>query len=257
LADALSSFEQETNPLCPRGIGDFRPRVLRSWHAGCSICWRQDLPNPLYEDNQLRNPAILLMLAVGWLSACQPEPPAPRIAAQPAVLPAAPDMAMQLLDDASVRLSDYEGQVVVVNFWGTWCPPCRMEIPHFVDLYEAYAAQNVAVIGVALNESGPESVRAFRDRHGITYPIALGSATDLNRLWSSVQGITTYRGTSGEALLEAGVIREIPTTFIINPAGQVVEKHVGYRERRHLEPVILRLLEERTASEKYGGGRRG
>ena len=156
---------------------------------------------------------------------------------------AAPEMELELLDGRRIQLSDYRGQVVLVNFWGTWCPPCRMEIPHIVDLYESYRDRGATVIGVALNETSLESVQKFRDEHGITYPIGLGSAAELNQLWSAIDGIATYRAPGSASALETGSIREIPTTFVIDTKGRIYEKHVGYRERRHLEPVVQKLLQ--------------
>ncbi len=157
---------------------------------------------------------------------------------------AAPDLALTCLNGQKLRLSDYRGKVVVLNFWGTWCPPCRFEIPHFVDLYRSYKDKDVMMIGIAVNEVGPEHVRAFTERYGISYPIAVVSDySEIERSWAAVTGIPTVQGLGGgEPEMGNGSFQYLPTTFIIDKAGNIYRKHVGPRERRHLEPELKKLL---------------
>ena len=184
---------------------------------------------------------IFLALAP-LLGACNgPEPELSKIDAQQAGV-AAPDVTLTTLSGETFRLSDYRGKVVVLNFWATWCPPCRLEIPHFVDLYEAYKDQGVVVVGVSLDRGGTAVVQAFARQHGITYPVAMASG-EVVRAFSRLQGIPTTRSGGGRISVDDGNIQAIPTTFVIDQDGRIYRKHVGYRERKHLEPELTRLLE--------------
>ena len=155
---------------------------------------------------------------------------------------AAPNLTAKGLDGTVVRLSDYRGKVVVLNFWATWCPPCRAEIPHFVDLAKAYEDRGVVVLGISMDGGEVEKVRNFAAQYGIGYPMVMGN-TDIVRDFSKVEGIPTVRSPgSGETSMDNGNIQAIPTTFIIDQEGNITRKHVGYRERSDLEPELKRLL---------------
>ena len=164
---------------------------------------------------------------------------------------AAPELALKILDGETVHLSEYRGQVVVLNFWATWCPPCRREIPDFVDLYRSYKDREVAFIGVAFERGGLDPLRAFSKRNGISYVVAtLEDATQVQGAWAALEGIPTMLGTGGGSP-EAGdgSVQYLPTTFVIDKAGQIYRKHVGPRTRAQLEPEVKKLLGE--------GARRG
>jgi len=157
---------------------------------------------------------------------------------------AAPNLTAKGLDGKVVRLSDYRGRVVVLNFWATWCPPCRAEIPHFVDLSKAYEDSGVVVLGISMDRGEVDKVRAFAAQYGIGYPMAMGNI-EIVRDFSKVEGIPTVRSPgSGEVSMENGNIQAIPTTFIIDQEGYITRKHVGYRERSDLEPELKRLLKK-------------
>jgi peroxiredoxin len=110
------------------------------------------------------------------------------------------------LDGVQVSLSDYEGKVVVLDLWATWCPPCRQEIPFLVQLYEEFKDQGLVVVGVGLDQGGAGTLKPFVDENGVTYPILVGDR--------DVQGAYGVTG--------------IPTTFVIGRDGRIVSKHVGY-----------------------------
>jgi peroxiredoxin len=96
----------------------------------------------------------------------------------------APDFLLEQLDDAEARLSDLRGQAVVLNFWATWCAPCRQEIPQFVDAYERYREQGLVVVGVNMQE-GKSIVRPYAEDFGMEFPIAIdvdGEVGDAYRL---------------------------------------------------------------------------
>ena len=161
---------------------------------------------------------------------------------------AAPDMQLNCVDGTSSRLSDFRGQVVVLNFWATWCPPCRVEIPHFVELNETYKDQGIVFIGVSFDhETDEDYLKAFMERTGIVYGIAkVGSYAEIeaiDRTWSAVQDIPTVQGFGGdEPVLGNGTVQMMPTTFVIDKEGYIYRKHVGARERKHLEPELIHLL---------------
>ena len=133
----------------------------------------------------------------------------------------APDFALEDHQGNVVRLSDFRGKVTIINFWATWCGPCRQEIPGFVRLYDRYKADGLAIIGVSLDRPGWEVVRPFMKQYKINYPIVLGNQ---------------------KVVLDYGGIQAIPTTFILNREGQVVDRIIGYRPESFFEERIKALL---------------
>jgi len=138
----------------------------------------------------------------------------------------APAWSLKDLSGKTVKLSDFKGKVVVLDFWATWCPPCRAEIPGFVDLQKRYEKQGVTVIGVSLDQGGTEVVSSFVKAQGINYPIVMG--TD-------------------EVTAQYGGIEGIPTTFVIDPKGNIVSKHEGSTEKDVFDAEIKKLLPQVTA----------
>jgi peroxiredoxin len=134
----------------------------------------------------------------------------------------APDFTLMDLNGREVRLSDFSGKVVLVDFWATWCPPCRAEVPHFKDLYEAYKSRGFEIVGIALDSGGANVVGPFVRENGITYPIVIGNP---------------------QVAMAFGGLREgIPTTFLINRSGNIVQSYVGYRDKMVFEEEIKKLL---------------
>jgi thiol-disulfide isomerase/thioredoxin len=129
--------------------------------------------------------------------------------------------ALVTLEGDAITSSSLKGKVVIMDFWATWCPPCRKEIPSFIALQEAYGDKGLVVLGVSLDDGGPQVVRAFADKAGINYPLAMG-----NR----------------DILKAAGGVEALPTTLIINRDGDVVDKHVGYASKETFEKAIQPLL---------------
>jgi cytochrome c biogenesis protein CcmG/thiol:disulfide interchange protein DsbE len=137
-------------------------------------------------------------------------------------LPAkAPNFALKASDGQTVELSKFKGKVVVVNFWATWCPPCREEIPDFISLYESYKGRGVAFVGISLDEKGWAVVKPFIEKYKITYPVVLDD---------------------GKSQAAYGGIQYIPTTFIVDKTGQIVDKVVGGISKADLEKKIRRYL---------------
>ena len=111
----------------------------------------------------------------------------------------------QALDGRTISSADWHGKVVVVNFWATWCPPCKAEIPDLVALQDKYRDQ-LLIIGVSEDESSPDAVRAFMAEHHVNYPVVM-STPEVREAFPGVAAL--------------------PTSFLIDPDGRVVQKHVG------------------------------
>jgi thiol-disulfide isomerase/thioredoxin len=133
----------------------------------------------------------------------------------------APSWELQDLDGKTVHSSDFKGKVVVLDFWATWCPPCRAEIPGFIELQKKYQAQGLAVVGVSVDQAGSDTIKSFAKKLGINYPVVL----------TDTKIVDAYGGIDG-----------LPTTFIINRAGSIVKQHLGFTEKSEIESEIKSLL---------------
>jgi thiol-disulfide isomerase/thioredoxin len=118
---------------------------------------------------------------------------------------------MRTLDGETLSSSAFRGKVLLVNFWATWCPPCRAEIPDLVALQEKYRGR-VQVIGISEDEEGTEVVRRFAASHKINYPLVMVTP-ELRKAFPGIYAL--------------------PTTFVVSPEGRIVQKHVGA-----LNPVV-------------------
>jgi thiol-disulfide isomerase/thioredoxin len=125
---------------------------------------------------------------------------------------AAPSLDFQLtsLDGDAVNLADHRGKVVIVDFWATWCGPCRMVMPHLQQIHEEFAEKDVRVIALSVDRAGPATVKTFIAKHKYTFPVAMADA-NLVRAY--------------------GGVPSIPTTFIIAPDGSIAEKMVGVHSK--------------------------
>jgi len=129
-----------------------------------------------------------------------------------------PDLTGQLRNN-----SEWDGKVVIVNFWATWCPPCINEIPMFIELQKHYAQRNVQFLGIAIDN--PETVRIFSKRLGINYPVFM----DEEKAIEIAQKFGNYLGA-------------LPFTAIINPKGDIVFRSPGELDQKKLEQIIFSLL---------------
>jgi len=130
----------------------------------------------------------------------------------------APDFTLADLKGNRVQLADYRGKVVLLNFWGTWCGPCRTEIPDFIKLVNKYQENGLEIIGITLTSGPPENIQRFSDRMGINYTLL----TDIE-----AQETQTVTWVYGQAT--GSPINGIPTTFIIDRQGYIVKKYIGPR----------------------------
>ena len=116
--------------------------------------------------------------------------------------------------------TDFQGKVVVLDFWATWCPPCREEIPGFIELQNKYQEQGLAVVCVSVDQAGVDTVKTFAKKMGINYPVVLADAKIPN-------------------LYDINVL---PTTFIIDRTGRIVKQHLGMTSESQIESEIRPLL---------------
>jgi thiol-disulfide isomerase/thioredoxin len=138
----------------------------------------------------------------------------------------APEFALQTLDGKSLHLSDFRGKAVLLNFWATWCQPCKIEMPWFVELQKQYAPQGLQILGVAMDDASPEDIGKFAKDLGVDYPILLGK----------------------EAVGDAyGGLPFLPATFYIGRDGKVVDKVFGLKGKDEIEDNIKKALAEGQA----------
>ncbi len=140
----------------------------------------------------------------------------------------APDWTLNALDGKSVRFADFRGNVILIDLWATWCPPCRQEIPGFIALQKQYAASGLVVIGISLDESATP-VKEFVKKNAMNYPVVMGNRTTANLY---------------------GDIRGIPTTFLVDRSGKIVNQYVGFHEKSVFETAIQPLLKEKSPVKK-------
>jgi len=132
----------------------------------------------------------------------------------------APDFTLPQPSGPALKLSDYRGKVVLLDFWATWCEPCRAEIPHFVDLQNKYSAQGLQILGVSMDDS-PDPVPAFYKQFKMNYPVVMGNAK------------------IGE---QYGGVIGLPIAFLIDRQGQIRKKHIGATDASLFEKEITDLL---------------
>ena len=135
----------------------------------------------------------------------------------------APDFTLTDASGTPVKLSEFRGKVVLLNFWATWCAPCKLEIPWFVEFQRTYRDRDFVVLGVSLDEDGWKPVKPYIAAERINYPVMVGNA-EISRLY--------------------GGLESIPTTLIIDKSGRIAAIHVGICSRSEYETDIKAVLNE-------------
>jgi peroxiredoxin len=128
---------------------------------------------------------------------------------------------------SSVKLSDYRGKVILLNFWATWCGPCRVEIPWFIDFEQQFKARGFEVVGVSMDDEGWSAVKPYIAEHKMNYRVLLGDDS-VSQLYGGVESL--------------------PTSFVIDRDGRIASVHVGLAERNEYISEIESLLSEKQAS---------
>ena len=133
----------------------------------------------------------------------------------------APDFTLPDLNGRKVKLSDFRGKLVVIDFWATWCPPCEFEIPVLNALYDSQHDRDVVILGISVDTDGPEAVRAYAEKRQVRYPILLGS-----------ESLARDFGAPG-----------FPSLILVGTDGVIRSMHVGLVE----QPELLQVLAEARA----------
>ncbi|HVW83425.1 MAG TPA: TlpA disulfide reductase family protein [Bryobacteraceae bacterium] len=135
---------------------------------------------------------------------------------------AMPQLALRQLDGGVWKLDDHRGQVVLINFWATWCPPCRQETPGLVRLATEYRSKGLAVVGISMDEGGADTIRSFVNEFHMPYPIALPDSA--SPLVSSVESL--------------------PTTILVDRQGRGAKMYTGQVRESVFRDDVERLLAE-------------
>jgi peroxiredoxin len=134
----------------------------------------------------------------------------------------APDFSLKDADGKPVKLSDYRGKVVILDFWATWCGPCKVEIPWFMELQRRNKDRGFEVLGVSMDDEGWEVVKPFVQQLGVNYRVMIGN--------------------DATAQLYGGV-DALPTTFLIDRTGRIAAVHVGLASKKDFEDGVEQLLQ--------------
>jgi peroxiredoxin len=135
----------------------------------------------------------------------------------------APEFALKDADGKTVKLSDYKGKVVLLNFWATWCGPCKMEIPWFIDFEKEYKDKGFAVLGVAMDDDGWDAVKPYLEEKKVNYRMVLGN---------------------DQVAEQYGGVDSLPTSILIDRDGRIATMHIGLVSKSDYRNDIIQLLEQ-------------
>lgn len=136
----------------------------------------------------------------------------------------APDFGLESLEGKTIHLSDFRGKAVLLNFWATWCQPCKIEMPWFEQLQRQYGSQGLQVIGVAMDDASKEDIAKFAKNLGVEYPILIGKES------------------VGDSY---GGVQFLPATFYVGRDGKIVDRVFGLKGRDEIEDNIKKALSSR------------
>jgi peroxiredoxin len=172
----------------------------------------------------MKRPIILGLMAASLcltvLTGCS-EQSARAAVKDPKTRKTAPDFTLKDVNGQTVKLSDYRGKVVLLNFWATWCGPCKVEIPWFKEFETTYKNQGFAVLGVAMDDEGWETVKPYIMDKQVNYRVVVGNE----------QVSVLY-----------GDVESLPTTFVIDREGRVASVHIGLINKSDYANEIAQLL---------------
>ena len=135
----------------------------------------------------------------------------------------APGFTLKDANGDAVNLADYKGKVVLVNFWATWCGPCEVEIPWFVEFEQKYKARDFAVLGISMDDDGWKAVKPYIASHKINYRVMIGSELISQKF---------------------GDIDSLPTSFLVDRQGRIAVGHVGLIDKRDYSNEIIKLIDD-------------
>jgi peroxiredoxin len=168
---------------------------------------------------------LLTVASLLFFAACSPAPQSAEAASGVKPVKSRKLAAAFSLKDSNgqtVRLADYKGKVVLLNFWATWCGPCKVEIPWFIEFEQKYKDRGFAVLGIAMDDEGWEAVKPYIEKRKVNYRMMVGND----------ETAQAYEG-----------VESLPTTFLIDKQGRVASKHIGLVSKSDYENGIKALLE--------------
>ncbi len=137
----------------------------------------------------------------------------------------APALTFKDLAGKKVSLASLKGKVVVVDFWATWCEPCKTEIPGYIELQKKYGAEGLVIVGVSLDKKKPAAVQKFADEMGMNYTLVMGAIEDVDKFGGDPNGDIV-----------------LPTTFLINRAGRIIHQKQGLMDHAKYEAIVKSAL---------------
>jgi cytochrome c biogenesis protein CcmG/thiol:disulfide interchange protein DsbE len=171
--------------------------------------------------------SLLAVLSALWLCSCANQTVSAGVHPSTDRKPA-PDFTLKDSNGTPVKLSDYKGKVVLLNFWATWCGPCAMEIPWFIEFEQQYKSQGFAVLGVSMDDEGWSAVKPYIAEHKLNYRVMLGDDS-VSQLY--------------------GGLDALPTTFILDREGKIAfPAHVGLINKSEYVQEVQSLLPTQTQS---------
>jgi peroxiredoxin len=142
---------------------------------------------------------------------------------------AAPEFTLESLEGKTVRLADFRGKTVLLNFWATWCQPCKIEMPWFEELQKQYGPEGLQVVGIAMDDASKEDIARFAKDLGVNYPILLGKESVGN----------AYGG-----------VQFLPSTFFIDREGKIVDRVFGLKSRSEIEDEVKHALGQGSLAQR-------
>jgi len=161
--------------------------------------------------------------AILGIVACSPAKPTRQVVKADSQRKHAPDFALKDASGKLVHLADYRGKVVVLDFWATWCNPCAVEIPWFMEFQRKYKDRGFEVLGVSMDDDGWKAITPFVERRKINYRVVLGDDK------------------TGDLY---GGLEALPTTFVIDRYGRIASVHVGLAGKKDFADAIEKLLDD-------------
>ena len=159
---------------------------------------------------------LLIALALLSVTACKRKPALDVSSGKQA----APGFSLTDVDGKALNLADLKGKVVLLDYWATWCAPCKVEIPHFIEMQKKYGPQGLQIVGLSIDDDA-KPVRDFVQKMGMNYPVAMAD-----------EKLTT----------QYGGILGLPVAFVIDRNGNIVAKHVGETKPEVFEQEVQKLL---------------
>jgi peroxiredoxin len=171
--------------------------------------------------NNVKSTVLLTVATLGILFSCSTMPPVEAQVRPTKDRKPAPDFSLKDENGKTVKLSEYRGKVVLLNFWATWCGPCKVEIPWFIEFEQQFKDKGFAVLGVAMDDEGWQAVKPYLAERKVNYRILLGDDA-VTQLYGGVDSL--------------------PTTFVIDKDGRIASAHVGLVGKNEYVGEIQALL---------------